>query len=281
MLAGLLWAFWPSLVTMAQVWFHDSQYSHGLLVPLYAVALLWLRRGQVPATWSGSWWGLALLAAGLGQRVVAAYIYQEWLSAVALLPCLAGAVLLVGGWPALRWAWPGILFLVFMVPLPYTLHLAFSGPLQFVATNCSVYCLETVGIPTFAEGNIIVLTDGRLGVEDVCSGLAMLLTFFTLAVAMAIVLKRPLVDRIVLIVSAFPVALLVNTLRITTTGILHETVGRDKALLFHEHAGWFMMPLALLLFFLVLSLLARLFRDPLGSVRQSRPLLAAPAARPV
>ena len=105
--------------------------------------------------------------------------------------------------------------------------------------------------------------------------------FFTLAAAMAIVLKRPLLDRIILLVSAFHVALLVNIVRITTTGVLHETVGREKALLFHEHAGWFMMPLALLLFLLVLALLSRLFRDPLDSATPPRPLLAAAAARPI
>ena len=54
-----------------------------------------------------------------------------------------------------------------------------------------------------------------------------------------------------------PIAIAANVLRITVTGILHKTAGRQLAdLVFHDLAGWLMMPLALGLMWCELRLLA-------------------------
>jgi exosortase/archaeosortase family protein len=87
----------------------------------------------------------------------------------------------------------------------------------------------------------------------------MLITFIALSTAAALVVKRPLLDRIVLVLSAIPVALLANIVRIVLTGTLHETVGGHVAdTFYHELAGWIMMPLALALYWLELAILSRL-----------------------
>ena len=45
--AALLWAFWTTFLDLAQTWNKNPQYSHGWLVPAFAVFLLWLRRGHL------------------------------------------------------------------------------------------------------------------------------------------------------------------------------------------------------------------------------------------
>src|SRR5438067_2094064 len=73
----VLWVFWPTLRDLLDKWGTDPQYSHGYLVPLFALYLLWARREQrsaepgeqaaAPAL-QPTWWGLPLLAAGLACR---------------------------------------------------------------------------------------------------------------------------------------------------------------------------------------------------------------------
>jgi exosortase len=146
-----------------------------------------------------------------------------------------------------------------MVPLPWRVENALGPPLQFVATTASTYLLQTLGFMAFAEGFVIQLNDAKIGVVEACSGLSMLITFIALSTAAALVVRRPLPDRIVLVLSAIPVALLANIFRIVLTGTLHETIGDHAATTFyHDLAGWIMMPLALLLYWLELALLARL-----------------------
>src|SRR5947207_6678484 len=125
--ACLLWVFWPSLGPLSDRWGHDPQYSHGYLVPLFSLYLLWSRRDLLAAAESRpSWWGLPLLAAGLALRFAGTYLYFDWLGLAALFPSLMGLALLAGGLPALRWSWPAVLFLAFMVPLPFRLETALS-----------------------------------------------------------------------------------------------------------------------------------------------------------
>jgi exosortase len=245
--ALVLWAYWPTLVTMSGKWLHDPQYSHGYLVPAFAVALLWLRRSQMPTGQAtGSWWGLALILTGVLMRLVAIYIYFDWLDAASLLPCLAGLFLLIGGGGALRWSWPAIAFLLFMIPLPHRVETTLSHPLQRLATQGSTYVMQTLGLPAVSEGNTILLDRGRIGVVEACSGLSMLLLFFALATALVMVIKRPALDKAVILLSAVPIAVIVNVLRISVTGMATEWANPEVAqTLFHDWAGWLMMPVAL------------------------------------
>jgi exosortase len=235
---------------MGSAWVRDAQYSHGYLVPAFALVLLWLRRDRLSGVECRlSWLGLPLLATGCALRVTASYLYVEWLDGFSLLPTVAGLFALFGGRRVLHWAWPAIVFLVFMLPLPFRVETMLSHPLQRVATTCSVYAMQTLGLPAVAEGNVILLTRGRIGVVEACSGLSMLLVFFAMAFAFVLVIHRPVPDKVVLLGSAVPIAVLANVARITVTGVAQELIDPAFAYrIFHDWAGWLMMPLALSMF---------------------------------
>src|SRR5207245_3042137 len=170
----------------------------------------------------------------------------DWFQAISLLPALAGASLLLCGWPGLRWSWPAIGFLFFMVSLPYRVETGLSRPLQQIATVAATYALQTLGQPALSEGNIIIVNQARVGVEEACNGLGMLLVFFALTTGVVILIQRSLLDKLVLLLTTAPIAVLVNVIRITVTGVLYETAGSQWAdLVFHDLAGWLMMPMAL------------------------------------
>jgi exosortase len=194
---------------------------------------------------------------GLCLRLASVYLYFDWLQAVSLLPCLAGLCVLVGGWTALRWSGIAIAFLVFMVPLPFRFETALANPLQHVATAASTYLVQTLGFAAFAEGNIIRLGEFKIGVTEACSGLSMLVVFFALSTAVAILIRRPLLDKIVIFLSAIPIALASNIVRITVTAVLYKVAGEELAhLVFHDLAGWLMMPLGLALLWTELGILS-------------------------
>jgi exosortase len=265
----VIWAYWTTLAENAQRWAYDPQYSHGYLVPAFAVVILWVRRHMAPAALKPSWWGVPLLAAAIGLRLAGTHYYYVWLDSVSLLPCLAGLCLIVGGAQAARWAWPAIAFLVFMIPLPYRMEAMMGEPLQHVATLASTFALQTLGLPALAEGNTILLNDVTLGIVEACSGLRMLVIFFALSTAVVMVIQRALWEKLLIVASAIPIALFVNVIRITVTGVLHVCVGSAIAnAVFHDLAGWLMMPLALGLLWLELTLLKHLLIEPLPSRAQ-------------
>jgi len=261
---------------------------------MFALALLWMRRARLDEVKpSGSTWGLAFLGLGATLQLVVGYYRFESFQGLPLLPDLAGIALLLGGWRALQWAWPAIAFLAFMIPLPWRLENALGPPLQYLATTASTYLLQTLGFMAFAEGFVIQLNDARIGVVEACSGLSMLITFIALSAAAALVVRRPPLDKIVLVLSSIPVALLANIIRIVATGVLHETVGGPAAdTFYHDLAGWIMMPLALLMYWCEIWIFSHLLIEArheaipvLELVGARRPAQAAPpltrSSRPV
>jgi exosortase len=270
--AVFLWAYWASFHNMANRWWGDAQYSHGFLVPVFAISVLWLRRSLLSTIeLRPNWWGLALLLSGIGMRLVGAWYYIEWFDGLSLLPCLAGIAVLLGGWQTLRWCWPAIAFLFFMMPLPYAVETALAFPLRRLATVTSTFALQTVGFGALEEGTDIFVGEQRLQVAPACSGMGMLMIFFALSCAIALVSRRDWIDKLVIVVSALPIAIVSNILRIFLTAVLFEFSTTQVAhAAFHKYAGWLMMVVALALLWLELKILDNLFimtesRQPFAS----------------
>lgn len=263
LLVGFFWTYWETMVHVVRVWYLTPDYGHGFFVPIFAGFLLWHRQEMVdPWPTRGSWWGMLFFAVfALIRWLNLFFNYERDIDS--LLPFLLGLTLVLGGWRALRWAWPSILFLIFMVPLPDFLAAAMGGKLQRVATVMSVYVLQTLGIPAIAlgqESNVIQLSapNNKLEVARACSGLRMMTLFFAVCVGTSFLLRVPAWKKIILIVSAIPIAVVSNVVRIMLTGMLMEWVNADVGLFFHDKAGWFMMPLAMLMIWGEMSLLASL-----------------------
>jgi exosortase len=258
----MTWALWTDLGSMIERWGSDPRYSHGYLVPVFAAYLLRSRwaawRDRLEAD-RPSWWGLALIAAGAALHAGGGFVGSLWISGSALVPYLAGVALLWRGRAGLGWALPSILFLLFMVPLPYRLEVALGPPLQSLATRLSTFSLQALGLMAFSEGNVIRLGEHRIGVVEACSGLSMAITFVALATATALLSRRPLLDRLVLVASSLPIALAANVLRIVLTGVLYERAdSRIAEHFYHDLAGWLMIPLALALLWVVATIFSRM-----------------------
>ncbi|NBO92137.1 MAG: exosortase/archaeosortase family protein [Planctomycetia bacterium] len=267
---SLLWAYWSTLGELAHAWNTNQQYGHGWLVPLFAAYLLYTRRDKLNITdLRPNLWGLGLLALGLVMRLAATYWYFISLDPISFVPCVAGLVLLFGGWAAFRWSWPAVLFLMFMIPLPFRVANMLAGPLQHFATVTSTFFMQILGLPALAEGNVILLNDHHIGIVEACSGLRMLVVFFALSTGVVLVIERHWIDKLVIFLSAIPIALLSNLFRVTATGIMYDFGFSELAShFFHDVAGWIMMPLALAMLWAEIKLLDVLFID---TPKDSRP----------
>ena len=284
--AGLIWAYWPTLDFMVAKWISDPQYSHGFLVPIFSGYLIY--RKCLPGTvWFSRPWpivaGVALILM-LALRALAGGLLFHQLDALALLGSMAALTLAFGGIRLFKMTGPAVLFLLFMVPLPYELEQNVGGPLKIVATTASTFLLQTLGYPAIAEGNIILIDEVRLGVVDACSGLKMLMTFSAFAFAAVLLLDRTWFEKFLIVLGIVPIAVLANVLRIVATAVVC-TITPDKAtqLNAHDIFGWLMMPLGLGLLALQLWCLSRLVvrpgstepaREPLGFGLGARPVIA-------
>jgi exosortase len=133
--------------------------------------------------------------------------------------------------------------------------------LQTLAAASSTFALQTLGVAALREQRVISISGIPLFVADACSGLRMVTIFCAMAVAMVFFIERPWWDKLIILLSAIPIALIVNIVRITLTGLAYLWTGGTNEFVqkfTHDWAGFFMMPLALGLLWLELQILERL-----------------------
>ena len=101
-----------------------------------------------------------------------------------------------------------------------------------------------------------------LDVAEACSGMRLLMAFLALGVAMAYLHYRPLWQRIVLLISTIPIAIICNIIRVTITGFIYVLISPKYAQgIYHDMLGMAMLPLAFGLYGLVAWFMSSLFVD--------------------
>ena len=247
LLALLSWAYWPTLQRIVNVWDSNPDYSHGYLVIPIALAILWARKGLAPADvqWGFHGGGLALLASAAALRIVSGRLYLPELDAWSIPLWVGGVVWLLAGWNWFRWAAPAIVFLWFATPLPATLEIMLSTPLQRLAATLSAGVLRVLGQGAVAEGTTILLDDHVLEVERACSGLRMFYSILALSFACVALTRPSRLKAGIILLSTGPIAVCANVARITATGLLMKYLSGEAAHKFsHDFAGLAMIPLA-------------------------------------
>lgn len=261
-IAPFVWAYWPTILKLVDTWESQPDYSHGYLVIPIACALVWSRWDMRPLVSPKiEWSGLVLIAGSIVIRLTGGLLFLSSFDGWSILLCVAGVVWLFFGWRVLLWSAAPIAFLFFMVPLPYRLESSLSYPLQSIATKISVFVLQTLGQPAIAEGHTILLGDIKLEIAQACSGLRIFVGVIALACAYVIAFRRTWWERVVLMLSVAPIALIVNASRIVATGFLFQHFSDETARHWvHDASGWVMIPFAAALFGLLLVYLSFLYR---------------------
>lgn len=246
-------AYWPTLRGIVSTWSSNADYSHGFLVVPIAIALLWSRRDVLPSCGQSiAWDGLVLLGVAGLLRYLAGRLYLPELDGWSIPVWLGGLVLVFQGRQRFRWASPALVFLWFATPLPASVEIMLSTPLQQLAAGLGSWALRLFGQPALAEGTTILLNEHVLDIERACSGIRMFYGILAMAVAGVVLARLRGAVAVVLLLSTIPVAVVANVTRILVTGLLVEHYSGEAAIRFsHDFAGLLMIPLAVLLFSLV------------------------------
>ena len=148
---------------------------------------------------------------GTGFAPIAYERASQWVETATIVPVIACLTWTLGGWPLVRVAWPAILFLVFLFPLPPGVNDSVALPLQRIAATGSCFLLQLTGLWAVQEGNVIHLATPHgnvpLDVALACNGLRMLMTMAATITAVIVLIAIPTWQRLTLLASTVPIAL--------------------------------------------------------------------------
>lgn len=270
-LSGLLgWFFYVEISKTIGQWKSDPSWSHGFLIPLFSVYFLHQNRHKIfeliprPSWFFGLGLLVFLLILSSLNTVQFKFAYGESLIFIAAIGATA---LFVGGWSLLKQTWLPIAYLFFAVPLPQRLYSQITIPMRKLSAQVATQLLNVIpDLEATVRGVVIdVIYHGKplepsLDVAEACSGMRLLMAFVALGVAMAYLHWRPMWQRIVLLLSTIPIAILCNVVRVTVTGLIYVLWDPKYAQgIYHDLLGMLMLPLAFLFYGLLAWLMSNLF----------------------
>jgi len=250
-------------------WGQDD-FTYSYFIPLVVAYLIWEKREELscePAC--RSWAGLLPALLGflfywmgeLGGEFTIMFISLWFIS--------VGALWSILGWRKLRViAFPVLLALV-MVPPPEVIYGNLTLQLKLMSSQIGVFMLQVCGLSAYREGNVIDVGFTRLQVVDACSGLRYFFPLIVLAILLAYFFKGAVWKKIIIFLSAIPVSIVTNSMRIASVGILYQFMGPAAAEgFFHDFSGWFIFMISLGILLLEMALLKRIFPERIGNERQ-------------
>jgi exosortase len=262
--------FHHPLYTLFRQWL-DPTWSHGFLIPAFSLYFLHQKRDALLAlSPRPSYLGLTGLIFCIFfyplNLVQFQFAYFDWLI---MLPMIASIVLFLGGWKMLYYTWLPIAYLFFAIPFPDRYYKLITIPMREFAAGVSTVVLNWIpGVQSVASGAVIEVffrgqkLEPSLDVAEACSGMRLLMAFVALGVAMAYLHQRPLWQRIVLLISTFPIAILCNVIRVTVTAMIYILWDPRYARgIYHDILGILMLPLAFGLYGLLAWFMSNLFME--------------------
>jgi len=220
--------------------------GHGNLIPFVVLALFWWKRRELLSQPLRSWPPALLLVAGaLGLHVFGYLLQQPRLSIVGLFVGIYGLMGMAWGPRWLRASFFPFFLFAFMMPLG-SLTEPVTFPLRLLVSKIVAFvCTDILGISVIASGTQLFNGMGtyQYEVAAACSGIRSMVAIAVLAIIYAFVVFPSGWQRVVLIASAAPLALIGNTFRMLIIVFAAEFGGGQEAgSAAHDHWFWSLLP---------------------------------------
>lgn len=244
---------------LKSAWNEDLDYEHGVLFLFVIPGLIIYKFKELKAAvGNGSYWGLPALLVGVLLYLAACRTLQPRIAMVGLPFILWGSGLYFWGWRVARMLTFPLFFFWLAIPLPSfqqaTTHL------QLLATSLAHHGSGLLGVETYVQGTKVLPLKGNwepLDIAKGCSGIRSLMALLMISAAWAYIAKIAMWKRVVLFLSAFPLAIVGNALRVISIFVIAEYGNAAWAVgTWHSWSGLLLFfPFSLMLLLVIHSLL--------------------------
>ena len=255
-LAGLivpiLVLYYGSFKWLLTSWLTLDAYSHGFLIPIISLFLIWQKRDILSGADDQK--SPMLFILGLIIYVVGQFTGAIFLTTVSMIPFLLGLVLLFKGAQQMRVLIFPVCFLIFAIPLPDLdgIMLTLQGISTVLATGIS----HLLGVESSQDGCQILMNGAIFEVAPACSGFNSIVSLFTVVTLLVYLIPDPLTDKVILLIATLPLAIFTNGLRIAITLLVASNFGVEAGIrYFHDWGGITFFVIALVSIFILLEVL--------------------------
>lgn len=254
----LILCYLPTLIPLVHQWVADDDMGHGVFVPFVAAYIAYQRRDLLFAEpMRTNHMGILVMLYAAVQWYIGSLGAELFLQRTAFLISIAGSILFLGSWRAIKVLFLPLSLLIFMIPIPAIVYNNITFPLQIFASRVAETVLGLIGIPVLREGNVLELASQKLSVVEACSGIRSLLSLSFLSIIYAYFFDGRWWMRPALLAATIPIAIIANASRVTITGILSDFNPELAKGFFHSIEGWAIFMIALIILVVTHQIISR------------------------
>lgn len=244
---------WRDIFNLA---WKDTEYSHIFLVPIVALWMVFARRLRIRHCKPiGTPLGVLIAVGGWAVYTYGYYQGFQTLWHAGAVLVVIGCLLSVLGKHALFRFFPALAVLVFLIPVPPHYRLMIAAPLQTWTAEVSHAVLDLFAVPVERVGNNLWVNGTAVTIAEACNGLRMVFALILVSYAFSFGLPLRNSVRLVVLLASPVSAILCNVVRIVPNALVYGYWSNDAGVLFHDSAGWLMLPVSFLILLGVIRLL--------------------------
>lgn len=250
-------AYFPAFQILVEKWLNSEEYSHAFLTLPILLYMVWEKRKVL---WGGTphytMLGLFLVLLSTVCYLFALLTQVPTFISLSLYVTIVGVLIYLYGIKPIRLLFTPLLLLLILIPVPDQLYIKLTFPLQLKVSQFSELIVGMFGVPILREGNVMNTPGKSFEVVEACSGMRSIITLVTLSLIMGYFMLIKKFSKIFLLLTSFPIAIIVNIFRVSSMILLYHFFRLDLSEGFlHTLTGLFVFAFALVLLLLVHKIL--------------------------
>ena len=246
---SLLMVVWGLAIRQLELeWTFNPQYQYGWIVPFLTLLLWWRAWSDRPpagnhvVSWTLPAVTIFIVFLALPMRIIQE-ANPDWklLNYYYTAQAILITVLLLdysGGKSWLRYFIFPLLFPLVAVPWPSGIEQEIIQGLQRIVATIGVEAASWMGWSSYQRGNLIVLSEGTVGVNEACSGIRSLQSCLMIGLFLGEYFQITAFRRVVLLVLAIASAFILNVIRAVILISLMQLHGPASLSRYHDPAGF-------------------------------------------
>jgi len=221
LLSLFVWFFWPELSEIALAGFESGEAAHALVAPVAILLFIYCRYQSPPGNLNkGSRWGIVLLLTAFAMYAATTWPFSYgYVRNIAMVPALAGVVLVSCGWQTLKLSLPVLLIALLAIPIPSRINARLIiRPETYTIAAVTTTLNRLPGIDTVAKGVDLFFSSehhsGIVALGESNRGARLMLAFAMMGVFVLFSQIRSIWRMITMALAAVPIVLFCNYFRL-------------------------------------------------------------------
>ena len=208
--------FYPAIKALIEIWSSFDEYHFAFItIPIIFYMVCHKRHQLIQSNGKNVLFCIILSGFSLVIYVLALLTQVNTIIFLSMYFTTIGIIIGIADFQSLKALSTPLLLCLILIPIPEQLYIKITFPLQLLVSKISEMLVRGFNVPILRQGNLMVIPGKSFEVIGVCSGIKSMIVLMTLSIIIGYFTLNRTYLKTILTIASLPVAIIVNSIRIT------------------------------------------------------------------